>query len=516
MKTKILALVLAMLMLISLDACNNNNNTTDETTGGTDTKEQGTQGTQGTNPGTETTGPNDTTETPGPGGETTVPDNALDHLPERYYDDDEFTVILRSKTNRYSLALIIEDLGTTPTSLDRAVYERMTHIEETYGLKFAVEEGEADKVANYAKGTNDQFELFGVHAQAGPWNLAINGQLYEWHDLELIDLDASYWSQNAREQFSTPGGKIFFLTGDMSYWTVGAAFCMFFNKDLIADVDGLESPYDVVRRDEWTFDVFSEYVTTLDSNMNGTNTGDIANDSFGYVSSNTRGNYQVMVTTKYPMLQKDEGEKYGYKVNVTKETFVNAVQAFLDLEDTGSVYLFHDINLGYQPLYDAFTSGRAAFYDDEVNFASQWSKSGMNFGVLPWPKYDEDTELYNSMVNAGNDSFGLPINTSDANAERISIVLENLAYYGQRDLMSLYYETILTYQYVKDVDSIEMIEDHIHEGLNFDFGYYYSPGGMIGLVAKCRTNNSSLSTEYGKIQGSVNDALKKWAELDEE
>ena len=505
MKTKILALVLAMLMLLSLVACNNSNN---------DNKDG-----NGTTASTDTTGNGDngdtTTGDKKPG---QTPDEWGSHLPTDTYDDEEFTFLFRA-SNRYLNGIYAEN-DVTNTSVEKAVYERLANIETTYKIKFFADTSTGSDasdmitaVGNLAKSGTDPFEVFGGHAQGTPWSLAINGNLYEWGDLPLIQLDAEYWSQNAKEQFSTPGGKVYFMTGDISYWTVAAAFCMFFNKDIVDNVQDLESPYDKVRNEEWTFETFAEYVTTLESNMSsGDSSSTIETGDWGYVTSNTRGPCQILVTTKYPMLAKDDTTKTGYKSNMTKQVFEKAVADFIALGSTGSAYLSDSMN--YTELKGAFTSGRSAFYDDEVYFATDWTAAGMNFGVLPWPKYNEDTELYNSMVNAGNDSFGIPINTTERNAQRISVVLENMAYHGT-EIVEFYYNVILTYQDVKDEDSIEMM-DHIHKGVNFDFGYYYNPGSLCTITTKCKNNKSSLSTTYKSIEGQVNDALMKWSALDEE
>ena len=99
--------------------------------------------------------------------------------------------------------------------------------------------------------------------------------------------------------------------------------------------------------------------------------------------------------------------------------------------------------------------------------------------------------------------------------EMIASVLETMSYLGQRDIMTLYYETILTYQDMPDEDSIEMLE-YVHDGLNYDFGYFYNPGsGFVTLTSRCKTNGSSASREYEMVEGAVRDALQKWASLDD-
>ena len=206
MKTKILVLVLCLLMLVSLVACNNNPETP--------TTEPGKTETPTTDPGkgeTPTTDPNPNPG-PNPGPET----HDMSHVTTKTYGDQEFTMLCRPET-KFSNALIILDLGNTPTSVDRAVYERMTTVEAQFGIKFDLEFA-ADylndlnsKVDNYTKSGTNQIELIAGHAQAVPWNLAMSGKLYEWGDVEILQPDRDYWSQNAKEQFSTPGGKLFIL-----------------------------------------------------------------------------------------------------------------------------------------------------------------------------------------------------------------------------------------------------------------------------------------------------------------
>ena len=90
-----------------------------------------------------------------------------------------------------------------------------------------------------------------------------------------------------------------------------------------------------------------------------------------------------------------------------------------------------------------------------------------------------------------------------------------LSYLGQRDIMSLYYETILTYQDMPDEDSIEMLE-YVHDGLNYDFGYFYNPGsGFVTLTSTCKNSNTSASRAYAMVEGAVKEALQKWSALDE-
>jgi hypothetical protein len=241
MKIRIFAILLAVLMLASLVACNNNN------------------------PENPTDAPSQE-ETPTKDGETPTedPDNptppvgsSLSHLPTDTYNDEDFTILFNHDT-RSSNTLVLESLGDEPTSVDRAVYERMTYISDTYKIRFGIERAKdynsdlVSKMSTYAKTGTDAMDLCYAHGRFATFPLAIQGSLYEWNDMDLVDLDATYWSQDAREQLATPGGKLYFMTGDANYLTVGTAFCMFFNKEMIEDINGLDQPFDAVRNGEWT------------------------------------------------------------------------------------------------------------------------------------------------------------------------------------------------------------------------------------------------------------------------
>ena len=195
MKTKILALVLCLLMLVSLVACNNNNNPETPTDAPTNAPETPTG-----DPETPTTGG----DKPNPGPE---PDEGHDmsHVTTNTYNDEEFTMVVRPDgEGKFYKPVIILDLGNTPTSIDRAVYERMTTVETRFGIKFDLDIA-ADylrdlnsKIDNYTKSGTNQVELISGHAQAIPWSLAMNNKLYEWGEVDILQPERDYWSQSAR------------------------------------------------------------------------------------------------------------------------------------------------------------------------------------------------------------------------------------------------------------------------------------------------------------------------------
>ena len=479
--------------------------------------------------GPVTEAPTDPTGTVPPGGDeetpTTGPDNGNNgdeegpDLPTQKYDG-EFKVYIRgwgSEGFDYTDELFVGyTLDPSPSSLDRAVYERMILVQDKYGVIFDVlsRDDGTDKsvVDTSAKTGTDVFDLLvdhGVHT----FGYAQKNLLLDYAKLPYVDTSNPWWNQNMQESFRTAGGKLFAMTGDIGYYSMGSTFAMFFNKDIIADIPSLASPYEKVRADEWTFETFEEYVTIADSNMNGDNSGDLVTDSFGYGTAEWRGPVQAFYSTGERTVIRKNNE---WRITVNKD-ICNRV--FFDYRDllfnSGVAYLKRAVD--YADLRSAFISDRVCFFDDNLQAASYFKGSDLNFGLLPWPKYNDEVEEYYSAVDAGTNVYSVLRNTTQANAERVSVVIEALAYYGYRDIMPFYYDTILSYQYLKDRDAIDMLHI-IHDNLVFDLGYFLGNtiSGVFRTAVISKDGSASLSTAVDENLGSAEEQLKAWDALDKE
>lgn len=497
---RVLLLVMALVTVFSLAACNKT--TENETPTEAPTQQPG---------GNETpTTPNETPTTPNV-------DSELD-LPTDTYNGTEFKVYIRGMSSDavdYSQELYVgETLSASPTALERAVYERMTMIADTYDVIFGVQvkAGSLDKnvIDSSSKTGTDVYDLVVDHGRY-MFGFANKNQLLDYANLPYVDTNQPWWNQEANETFRTAGGKLFTMTGDISYLSVGSAFAMFFNKDIIGDIQDLESPYEKVYADEWTFEVFEQYVTTADSNMDGDNSGEVTTDSFGYATAWWRGPVQALYSTgERVLIRKNDEWRFTLDKDITNRMFFDYREL---LFNSGVAYLMRADD--YTQLKQAFMGDRVAFFDDNLHAASAFKGSDLNFGLLPWPKYDDEVENYYSAVDAGTNLYGVLRNTSEENAKRISVVLESLAYYGSRDVMPFYFDTILSYQYLKDDDSIEMLHI-IHDNLVLDLGYFMSELQSTFRNAIINKDGSSLTTEVEKVIGGAEDDMKKWDELDKE
>jgi hypothetical protein len=121
-----------------------------------------------------------------------------------------------------------------------------------------------------------------------------------------------------------------------------------------------------------------------------------------------------------------------------------------------------------------FSEDRCLFYGMTLNAVPRYRDSEtLDFGILPYPKYNEEQESYGSYVGASYSAmlcveWILP----EDKEEFVGTVIESLAYDSKRLVTPEYYEQTLKGRYLKDEESWEML-DIIFAQRCFDVGMYY-------------------------------------------
>ena len=96
-----------------------------------------------------------------------------------------------------------------------------------------------------------------------------------------------------------------------------------------------------------------------------------------------------------------------------------------------------------------------------------------DFGILPWPKYDEASEYY-ANVDAATNMIVVPI--TNQVPDNTGLVLESLAILGREHVIPAYYDVALKTRDSRDEDSAEMMDIIVAHRV-FDLGYYNTDMG---------------------------------------
>ena len=134
-----------------------------------------------------------------------------------------------------------------------------------------------------------------------------------------------------------------------------------------------------------------------------------------------------------------------------------------------------------------------------------------NYGVLPYPKYDESQENYKTTVLNNHSVVTIPIDSKDR--ECAAAICEALAYESWKSVTPAYFETALKVKYARDNDSSQMF-DIIREGASFDFGYIYTASldGINDVFRDTILSRGSWASKIASIEGASKEKLASLVE----
>ncbi len=487
---KYISLLLACLMLPALVACNGDK-TPPETTVAT----------------TETAAP------------VTTEDPNLPDLPSQEEIGDisgDFTILVAGNWawNDY------QSEGEDGTVVDTAIYRRNAYIQEKYNVTVINED-----IVRYSSsmGTGDGYVKVYRDYMSGESNydaamigsydvgtLAYNGYLTDLNSLKHLDLTKPYWDQKANEDLSIKG-KMYYTTGDISLADNRATYVLFFNKEMLEDYQ-LDDPYALVRENKWTLEKFCEMVKSVGTDVDQNGEYD-KNDIYGLLTPNDT-NLAILAAAQERICKiNDDGQ---LELTLYNERVVNLYDAYLDIvTDHSHVYNYQwnyitgasGLTSTNEERISMFNTKKGLFYSHTMFYMDYLRDLESDFGILPYPKFEETQESYGNLVSAWHAQF-LCVPLLAENKDRTSIILEEMASYGKQVLTPAYYEKTLVGQYTRDEESGEML-DLIFANLVYDVGAYYSIGGYSSQLSAIVKNGKTLTTIYETYKSSAETKMQK-------
>ena len=135
----------------------------------------------------------------------------------------------------------------------------------------------------------------------------------------------------------------------------------------------------------------------------------------------------------------------------------------------------------YTEMLQMFTAEDGAlFMTGTLENANQLRQAKMEFGILPFPKYDIDQETYLAHSYDGLSAFGIPACALDPAIG--AKVLDAMGAESKFSVVPAYHEVVLDGRIAQDADSKEMLII-IRKNLYFDFGFIYSDAIKGGSAA---------------------------------
>lgn len=414
--------------------------------------------------------------------EETIDTRYVEELPELNFSGYELKIYMRNN-DFFVSDMYFETYEDTRSFVDQAVFARNETVSERFGgvyykLGRSNSENSDTSMMNSIKANNCEWDIIINHGHSMT-SYAQNDALLNLYDIPYLDPTKGYWDQNLIQDL-TLKDQLYVISGDISYQLLGHTDSMVFNKGLCDELK-LAYPYEAVMKGDWTFALFSSMIKEANGDKNGD--GKLVpedGDIMGYVTDKYCGPINVLYSGGSKISEND-GETYS--INLYTDRHVSIFEGFFALVEQENCKIFTDWTSSTQlvKFRQTYANGEILFMDLRTYEISTLIEEGMlDYGVIPWPKWDSSVDKYYSWVDAGANIIGLPKTLSEERQEFVGAMLEALCAEGHREVLPVYYEQILKLKFSQDPQSHEIM-DMIKAGRVYDMAAYFkSPVAMPG------------------------------------
>ena len=152
---------------------------------------------------------------------------------------------------------------------------------------------------------------------------------------------------------------------------------------------------------------------------------------------------------------------------------------------------------------DQFAKGHAVLSNGYISMSlTHFRELEDEYGILPYPKWDEAQENYYTMSDGNHEALAVPKTVQ--NIEAVGTITEALCAESYKILVPAYYDVALKVKSTRDEQSIAML-DRIVDSRVFDFGFVYhaSKGAAFLIQDLVNTNNSNFESTYAKKEKAI-------------
>ena len=470
---RILTLLLAALMLLSLTACGTGEIPDDTQASTTDAQTEA---------------------------DTLDPNYTLD-LEEDLNYDAEVTIFYVNKVGRTD-ELESEKLGGGLIS--DAVYERNVAVEERLGISFSYitkdDDIEATPVISKLVQSGDQsVDIFtvGTYVCMTP---TLAGHYLNLNSLDNIDLSKHYWNQDYNDMMTFTSENLQFVaTSPIAISIFRRGYITIFNRDLMTDYQ-IPELYDTVFNGDWTLDYQYSLIKDIYVDADGDNRESIG-DFYGFVVGAVTDMDVYGVSSGIHLVVRDENGDQIYNTDAL-DRLVTMGEKVSELTNAQGTYLVDSYTEGFDVPIEKFAAKKAIMATVMFNHVELYFESlaDMTYGIAPIPKLTREQEKYGTYIQDQVSSFGISAAIGDEERrEQVAAALEAMSYYSYQIIRPAYYDSVLSLRFMQDPQSKDILNT-MFDSISFDFVYATSMSGI----------RDTLRTIISQKNAPVASSAKSW------
>ncbi len=383
-----------------------------------------------------------------------------------------------------------------------AVWERDEVLMEKYGVEISYTYLDINSSIAMTQIRNDaltgasEYEFI----NSTPETLALvvlEGSLAEMTNIENLNFDGEWWNQNFNNQMKIHN-KLYFAGGSWSRLYYHLPTAVAFNKTIIDDLGiGSANLYQKVIDHEWTLEEMKKICVDYDIT-------DAENQK--YMLCPAMDNMYMTFGCVGGMFSTFDSDG-NIVVDLANDYALNRIDSLIEL--------FDPARTDFQKIFDTipvFTEGRAAFTVTTVGVMYEYRKYEVDYGIIPFPKYDENQKDYISTA-ACNSNFAVAIPESLEGNEQAyaGLMLEVMTYLGLEIIKPVKYDNVLAFKVAQDESTSEIVLDIIFGNMYFDTNLAFNFGGSRDLIGT--TINSGTSNKYMSTMKFNANVIKKAIEI---
>ncbi|MHC1693840.1 MAG: hypothetical protein AB9835_00890 [Eubacteriales bacterium] len=428
------------------------------------------------------------------------------NVPEKDYEKYNFRILAQEGDTLGFNYNVDEQIGEL---VNDAIYIRNRNIEARFNISITqvTVTNPQDTARKSIMANDDTFDVIGTTI-TNLMPLRAQGHLQNLHDVPYLDISSPWWDHNLTEAYDLLG-KLYFQTGDITIREDMRTACMIFNKTLFNEYN-LEYPYKDVLDGNWTIDRLKELSKGVNKDVNGDGVMN-ESDIWGFVSEYAAGMDFYLASGEKVVALNDDGVP-ELVFNTPRAVQVKDKVLSL-LTDSEAVFLADKIpdtaELGrWKHASNMFMNNQILIRSMVFEVVPRDLRNmEMDFGVLPFVKYDKAQKNYYSMVRADGQYIAVPVTNTDF--ERTGIILESLAAESVSTLTEAFYEKSLYGKFIRDEESRAML-DIIFAGKVYDIGHLYDVGKLgTSLNTLVTSGNINHASDYEKKEAAALIAIDK-------
>lgn len=421
-------------------------------------------------------------------------------LPEMDCEGRTVNVLIRTEWGYEFLAE--EETGD---AVNDAVHTRNRNVEEAYNVSFSFLDfpgaygshmGYVNRIHNSVLAADGAYDIITGYQAYMPLNISY-GDLTNLNELPYLQMDAPWWTSQGVDVLSM-NDRCYMLGGDITVSLLEGLYCMYFNKTLVKNYD-TEDLYELVRNGTWTHEAMMRVIRGTAQDLDGNNKW-TSGDRYGFVTSaGYLGPYLVAYET--PTLSVVQNH---FEIVWDTEHTASVIEKLVDMAYAEDVTIAGD----WASVDNLFRNGQVLLTPSMLKKASVFRNMEDDFGIIPYPKFDESQKSYATTTLNEVSMVGIPITAPEP--ELSALITEALCRESHVTVAPAFYDIALKGKYTRDENSVEMIE-LIRNSLSFDIGWMHTViSGVSGtqyyyLVADKTTDFSSWFASY---KPTVEDCLE--------